>query len=201
MDRLVEAEHPIHDLLRRRWSPRAFAERPVEPQKLRSLLEAARWTPSCFNEQPWSFIVATKLQPQEFARMLACLAEKNQTWAAAAPVLMISVANRNFQRNDKPNRHAFHDVGAAAAYLTMQATALDLYVHQMAGFSAEHARQTYGILESAEAVAAIAVGYLGDPASLPEEFREKETVPTRRKPITEFVFTGRWGEAAPWTQE
>src|SRR5215208_4639816 len=111
MERLRDAAHPIHDLLRRRWSPRAFADRPVEREKLLSVMEAARWAPSSFNEQPWSFLVATKDRPDEHARMLECLAEKNQTWAKAAPVLMISVASLHFARNGKPNRHALHDVG------------------------------------------------------------------------------------------
>src|SRR3954463_9809046 len=158
MERLRDAAHPIHDLLRRRWSPRAFSDRPVEREKLLSVLEAARWAPSSNNEQPWHYLVARKEEPEEFARLLACLVEKNQSWAKAAPVLMLSVASTVFARNGKPNRHALHDVGQAVADLTVQATALGLFVHQMAGFSAEKARETYGIPENAEPVAALAVG-------------------------------------------
>lgn len=193
MERRRDAAHPIHDLLARRWSPRAFADRPVERDKLLSLLEGARWAPSSNNEQPWHFIVATKDDPEGFARLLDCLVEKNQSWAKAAPVLMMSVASTVFSRNGKPNRHALHDVGQAVADLTVQATALGLYVHQMAGFSVDKARETYGVPATAEPVAAIAVGYLGDPGTLPPDLREREGVLSTRKPIEEFVFTGAWG--------
>jgi nitroreductase len=199
MTKIITPDHPILDVLRKRWSPRAFADRPVEPTKLQSLLEAARWAPSCFNEQPWSFIVATKDNPPEYERLLACLVEKNQAWAKSAPVLMISVAAKSFAQTGKPNRHWFHDVGLAVSDLVTQATVLDLFVHQMAGFSPDKARQTYGIPETHEAVAAIAIGYLGDPNSLPDDLRERELKPQTRKPLKDFVFTGQWVDTAPWT--
>jgi nitroreductase len=199
MTKIITPDHPILDVLRKRWSPRAFADRPVEPTKLQSLLEAARWAPSCFNEQPWSFIVATKDNPPEYERLLACLVEKNQAWAKSAPVLMISVAAKSFAQTGKPNRHWFHDVGLAVSDLVTQATVLDLFVHQMAGFSPDKARQTYGIPETHEAVAAIAIGYLGDPNSLPDDLRERELKPQTRTPLKDFVFTGKWGDSAPWT--
>ena len=201
MERLADARHPIHDLLRRRWSPRAFdASRPVEPHKLRSLMEAVRWAPSSNNEQPWAFIVATKDNPDEFGRVLACLVERNQGWANRAPVLMITVASKVFARHGNPNRHAFHDVGQAVADMTVQATAMDLYVHQMAGFSSDAARRAFEIPETAEAVTAVAVGYLGDPNQLPEDLRQRELTPTTRKPITDFVFEGKWGQTADWAR-
>src|SRR5918992_2742873 len=106
MTKLHDVAHPVHDLIRRRWSPRAFSDRPVEREKLLSVLEAARWAPSSFNAQPWSFLVATKEDPAEFERMLSCLVPGNQSWAKAGPVLMISVANTHFEHNGKPNRHA-----------------------------------------------------------------------------------------------
>lgn len=196
MERLSDTDHPIHDLLLKRWSPRAFASRSIEPEKLRAILEAARWAPSCFNEQPWSFLVATKNDPEEFARMLSCLVEGNQKWAKSAPVLMISVAARNFKRSSQPNRHAFHDVGLATENLLLQATALGLQAHPMAGFSPEKARELYGIPEDSEAVAAIAAGYPGDPQSLPEDLRKKELAPRTRKPLQDFVFTARWGQSS-----
>jgi nitroreductase len=190
------AEYPVDDLVRRRFSPRAFSDRPVTPHILRSLLEAARWSPSSFNEQPWSFIVATQSDPVEFARLLTCLVEKNQMWAKRAPVLMLSVASKTFGHNGKPNRHAVHDVGAAAAWLTVQATALGLFVHQMAGIDPEKARQTYGVPDTHDVIAGIAIGYRGDPESLPEDFRAKEAVRSTRKRQSEFVFSGQWGRAS-----
>ena len=200
MERQRDAAHPIHDLLRRRWSPRAFSNRPVEPDKLLSVLEAARWAPSSNNEQPWHYLVARKEEPEEFARLLACLVDRNQSWAKGAPVLMLSVASTVWARNGKPNRHALHDTGQAVAGLTVQATALGLYVHQMAGFHVDKARETYGLPATVEPVAAIALGYLGDPSTLPEDLREREMTLSSRKPIGEFVFTGAWGRGAEWAR-
>src|SRR5256884_3406610 len=117
----------------------------VEPEKLRSLFEAARWAPSSFNEQPWSFIVATKQKLEQHARLLSCLVEKNQQWAHLAPVLMVSVAKLKFAKTGEPNRHAFHDVGLAMGNMLVQATAMDLFVHQMAGFSPERVREIYAV--------------------------------------------------------
>jgi nitroreductase len=195
MERLTNNDYPIHDLLRRRWSPRAFSERSVERALLARLLEAARWAPSSYNEQPWAFIVGTKEQPDEFARVLRCLVTGNQTWARSAPVLMLTVAHLTFTRNGTPNRHAFHDVGAAMAQLTVQATAEGLFVHQMAGILPDEARRTFAIPDGWEAVAGVALGYLGDPATLSEELRKREAAPRERKPLKDFVFSGGWGKA------
>lgn len=194
VQKLAATQYPVHELIQRRWSPRAFADRGVEPAVLLRLVEAARWAPSCFNEQPWRYLVATRENPAEFERMLACLVEGNQLWAKQAPVLMISVARLAFAHNNQPNRHAFHDVGAASAFLTFQATALGLYVHQMAGIHVDRAKETYEIPEGFEAVAGIALGYLGDPSTLPDSLRERETMPSSRQALEAMVFGGRWGE-------
>jgi nitroreductase len=194
LENLVEAPYTVHDLIRGRWSPRAFANRTVERDKLLSLLEAARWAASSNNEQPWSLIVATKDQPSEYARLLSCLVESNQSWAQSAPVLMLSVAKLHFDHNGKANHHAFHDVGAAACNLSTQAIALDLFVHQMAGFNAETARSQFSIPNDYEPVAMIAIGYLGDSETLPAALQARELAPRTRKPLTEFVFTGGWGQ-------
>jgi nitroreductase len=155
MEKPTPTDHPIEEILKRRWSPRAFSDRLIETEKLQRMFEAARWAASSFNEQPWSFIVATREKPDEYAALLSCLTEKNQQWARRAPVLMVSVAKLNFEKNGKPNRHAFHDVGMAVSNLIVQATALGLYVHQMAGFSVETVRETYGVPEGFEPVAAM----------------------------------------------
>jgi nitroreductase len=197
MEKPADTHYPIHELLKRRWSPRAFSDRPVEPDTLRSLLEAARWAPSSFNEQPWSFIVATKDDPVEFGRLLSCLVEGNIQWAQHAPVLMVTVARLSFEDDGKPNRHAFHDVGQAAANLTVQATALGLFVHQMAGILPDKVRALYGVPDQYEPVAGIALGYPGDPQSLPERLRQRELAPRERRPLPEFVFSGRWGRTSP----
>jgi nitroreductase len=197
MEKMAETQCPIHDLLRRRWSPRAFADRPVEPEKLCSLLEAARWAPSSYNEQPWFFLMALREDREEFNRMLSCLVEGNVAWAQKAPVLMISVAKLKFEKSGKPNRHAFHDVGQAVADMTTQATSVGLAVHQMAGIVADKAREVYNIPRDYEAVAGIAVGYPGEPETLSGELRERELAPRNRRPLESFVFTGGWGVTSP----
>jgi nitroreductase len=193
MEKPAPVTVPIHELLQRRWSPRAFADRPVEPEKLTSLFEAARWAPSCFNEQPWRFLLCTREHPADFRRLLGCLAEANAVWARQAPVLLLSVAKRDFSHNGKRNRHAVHDVGLAAENLVLQAVALGLCAHQMAGFDAAKARETFAIPEEFEPVAAIAVGYPGDPALLPAELQERERAPRARRPRSEILFEGQWG--------
>src|SRR2546421_746605 len=200
MEKPANTDYPIEEILRRRWSPRAFSERMVETEKLKSLFEAVRWAPSSFNEQPWSFIVATKQKQEEHARLLSCLVEKNQQWARLAPVLMVSIAKLNFEKTGKPNRHAFHDVGLAMGSLLVEATALGLVVHQMAGFSVDKVREVYQVPEGFEPVAAIAIGYPAEPEVLPETFREQETGPRKRRPISSFVFEGKWGEVSPLTK-
>jgi nitroreductase len=197
MERRALSDHPIHDLLQRRWSPRAFSDRLVEPAKLLSLLEAARWAPSSFNEQPWALAVATKDQPEEFAKELSCLVESNQGWAKSAPILMLTFAHLAFDRNQQPNRHAYHDVGLAVANLTVQATAEGLAVHQMAGILPDKIRATFGVPEGWDPISAVAIGYPGDPAALPEALRSRELAPRSRKPLSAFVFSGAWGAAAP----
>jgi nitroreductase len=196
VEKPADAQYPIHDLIKRRWSPRAFSDRVIEHDTLRSLLEAARWAPSSNNEQPWNFIVATKDDQAEFSRLLSCLVEGNSLWAQHAPVLMVSVARMSFEDDGKPNRHAFHDVGQAVANLIVQATALGLMVHQMAGFHPDKVRELYGVPKEFEPVAAIALGYPGDPKSLPDKLRTRELAPRERKHIAEFVFTGRWGRSS-----
>jgi len=190
MENLAQTDYPIEEILRRRWSPKDFSQRPIEPEKLCRLLEAARWAPSCFNDQPWSFVVAPKSDEANYEKILGCLVEKNQEWAHRAPVLMVSVARLAFEHNDKPNRHAFHDVGLALGNMLVEATALGIFVHQMAGFSPEKVRELFEIPEGYEGVAAIALGY--PPEGEPSE--ESEPSPRTRKAIGTFVFEGRWGQ-------
>jgi nitroreductase len=201
MEKPATNEFPIHDLLKKRWSPRAFSKQPVAPEILCSLFEAARWSFSCFNDQPWVYLVATKETPEDFERMLSLLIEWNQAWAAAAPVLALSVARTTFHHNGKPNRHALHDVGAASTSLALEATARGLFIHQMGGFDAEKARELYCIPEGWEAVAAMAIGYAGETESLPEKLAQREREERVRKPISEFVMSGAWGQAAPFVRK
>ena len=200
MEKPASTDIPIHDLLRNRRSPRAFADKSVPPHVLRSLFEAARWAPSSNNEQPWAYLVATKDDPENFAKMLGTLVEFNQNWAKHAPVLALSVAHLNHARDGKPNRVALHDVGSASAQLTLEANARGLFVHQMAGFDGNKARATFHIPEDWQPVAAMAIGYPGDPASLPPALRDRELRPRTRKPLSEVAMTGDWGQTASFVK-
>jgi nitroreductase len=196
--RPAPAAAPIHELISHRWSPRSFEARPIETEKLRSLFEAARWASSSYNAQPWSFIVSTKDDPENFKKVLECFVEFNQSWAKSAAAVAISVASHKMPHDGSQNRHAFHDVGQAATTLALQATALGLQVHQMAGIIPDKAREVFGIPQDFEAVAGFAIGYPGDPMALPEgRLRDTETGARQRKPVTEFVFTGGWGKVSP----
>jgi len=187
------ADHPIHELIARRWSPYAFADRGVSDDDLRSLFEAARWAASSYNEQPWRYIVATRADPEGFGRLLSCLVEGNQAWARAAPVLALGCTSLNFALNGQPNAAAHHDLGIASASLTLEATARGLFVHQMIGIVPDRARELYDIPEGVQPLTGLAIGYPGDPDALPEKNRERDLAPRQRKPLPEFVFGGRWG--------
>jgi len=193
-DKKASTDYPIHELLAERWSPYAFAERTVAPDDLRSLFEAARWAASSYNEQPWSYLVATKEDPDEFARLLSCLVEGNQVWAKAAPVLALGVVSLRFSLNNKENRAAVHDLGLAAGNLLIEAGARGLHVHQMIGILPDRARELYQIPEQAEAWTGLAIGYKGDPTKLPDNLRERDLTPRQRKPLSQFVFSGKWGQ-------
>ncbi|MBI5197882.1 MAG: nitroreductase family protein [Nitrospirae bacterium] len=196
-EKKASTDYPIHEFLATRWSPYAFDDRPVPEADLRSLFEAARWAPSSNNEQPWNYIVAVKGDPAQFQRLLSCLVDGNQVWAKGAPVLALSVVSLNFARNAKVNRTAFHDLGLAVGNLLLEATARGLFVHQMAGILPDKAREVYGVPEGYEVTTGMAIGYRGDPVGLPDRLRERDLTPRQRKPLTEFVFSGKWGSTSP----
>ena len=196
-DKKAVTDYPIQQVLAERWSPYGFDGRPVAEADLRSLFEAARWAASSYNEQPWSYLVATKENPPEFERLLLCLAEGNQAWAKAAPALVLGVVSLQFAKNGKDNRAAVHDLGLAAGNLVMEATARGLSVHQMIGILPDKARELYRIPEHFEAWTAMAIGYKADPAKLPDDLKKRDLAPRERKPLSKFVFTGQWGHASP----
>jgi len=192
----AHTDHPIHKLLSERWSPYAFEDRAVPVADLLSLFEAARWAASSYNEQPWHFIVATKDDAEAFQSLLSCLTEGNQGWAKAAPVLVLCVARLKFSDDGTENRAAVHDLGLATGNLLVEATARGLSVHQMIGILPDRARELYNIPDDCEAWTAMAIGYRGDPETLPERIKPRELRPRQRKPLGEFVFGGKWGFTA-----
>lgn len=196
MQKPAPADHPVTEVLKQRWSPRSFSEKPLPPDVLRSLFEAARWAPSSGNEQPWAFLVATNDDSDTHAKLLSTLVDANQIWAKHAPLLGIAVTRLNWAKTGQPNRTAFYDTGAAMAGLTAEATSRGLFVHQMAGFDPTKAKELFHIPADWEPIAAFVVGYPGDPQSLPEPYLTREKNPRTRKPLSEFVMSGDWGKPA-----
>jgi nitroreductase len=195
MRRPAPVDHPVHEIIRERFSPKGFSDRAVDDAILATVLEAARWAPSSFNEQPWYFVVERREDGEAFARLLECLTPKNQAWAKTAAVLILSVANLSFTHNGRANRHALHDVGLANANLAIQAAALGLGTHMMAGFDAARARDAFSVPDGMEPVAVIAVGYPAALEQLTPEGRERARTPRQRKPLKDFVWSGTWGVA------
>ena len=198
--KLAKTAAPVHDLVARRWSGRAFDRtRPVSREQLTSLLEAARWAPSCYNDQPWRYIVFDRARDESaWKKGFACLGDWNQKWAGSAPILLLSIADSSFQRTGKPNRWGPHDTGAASALLCIQATALGLMAHQMGGFDPRKAHDTFDIPERYTCMAMIAVGYPASPDILAdEEMRAQEHAERERRGLGECFFDGDWGR--PYT--
>jgi nitroreductase len=178
-----------------RWSPRAFSDKDVSAKDLRTIFEAVRWAASSFNEQPWRFLVGRR-GTETYKKILESLMPFNQMWAGKAPVLILGVARTKFSHDESANRVALFDLGAASAILTLQAAALDLSTHQMAGFDSEAARKAFNVPEEFLFGSVIALGHQGEPASLPvEQMVKQETAPRTRKALAEFVFDS-WGKPA-----
>lgn len=194
IDKPAITSEPIHELLASRWSPRAFdPEQAVTREQITAMLEAARWAPSCFGDEPWRFIVLDRSRdPDNWRRGFECLAEGNRKWAYNAPVLFAALADSRFRARDRANRWAQYDTGSASMSLVLQAVALGLNAHQMGGFDAERLSATFGVPERFTPMAVIAVGFPGAPQDLPEEFQERELAERNRRPLEEIAFSGRW---------
>jgi nitroreductase len=192
-DRTAPADTPLLPAIAARWSPRAFRDEAVPEETLARVLEAGRWASSCFNEQPWAFIVARRHRDADaFARIFALLSENNRKWAGAAPVLMVACARTRFAGNGNANIHAWYDLGQATSAMAIEASGLGLQMHQMAGLDRARAKQELGIPEDVDVAVAIALGHPGDPSSLPEALAAREVAPRVRKPRAAWAFTGRW---------
>jgi len=189
----TEQTNDILSLIKKRWSAREFdPEQQISQQDLLLLFEAARWSPSAYNEQPWNFIVVTKNNPEQFEKMIGLLMEGNKPWASNAFALVLTVASLKASHNNSDNFHALYDLGASVANLTVQATELNIVVDQMGGFYHDKAKQVFELNENYIPVSILAIGYAPENESF--EIRKKEKFATRRrKPLSQFVFKNNWG--------
>jgi nitroreductase len=192
-EKFAKTIYPINDLSKIRWSPRAFSGKPVEKEKIRSILEAARWSPSSANEQPWRFMIGFR-EDETWQKIFNTLDKGNKVWANPAPVLMLCIGKKVRSRNNTPNAHFKYDTGQAAAHLTFEATHQGLFVHQMAGFDPDMAIHEFEIPPDHQPLTAIALGYIGDPSSLPDELKKRELAERKRKDFDELVFSGTFGQ-------
>lgn len=160
---------------------------PVSGETIKSLFEAARWAPSSSNEQPWAYLYATKDQPELWEKIFDSLMEGNKLWTREAPLLVVSMVRKNFLKNDKPNGSARFDLGAANAFLSLQATHLGLNVHQMGGFEKDKIIGNLNIPDTHEPVVVLAIGYPGTPEQLAEPFKTRETALRERYTQAFFV--------------
>ena len=183
---------PLLDEIATRWSPRAYDPREPSEAELEEVFEAARWAMSCFNDQPWTYIVTRRSDGPLHDDAVAGLNEFNRAWAAAAPVLGYSLVRPSFAATGKPNPHAWHDVGAASAILSIQATHLGMMVHQMAGILPQVVRERFAVPAELEVVAGFTMGWPGDPETLPEPLRSRERAPRERKPLSKMLVRGRF---------
>ena len=188
MEKSNQIEHPILDLIKNRRSTRVFLNQPIEPEAIYSLFEATRWAPSSTNEQPWLYIYATRDQAELWALLFECLNEGNKLWAKDAPLLILSLARKNFSRYPGANAHAMYDLGGANSFLSLQAVEMGLQVRQMAGFDLKKTIERLRIPETTYEVGVfMAVGYPGNPETLPEKLKARELAPRERFLQGEFV--------------
>ena len=188
------SDAPVEELLLSRWSPRSYTDQPVTAADLNTLFTAAAWAASSYNEQPWRFIVGRK-GDETYKKIFDSLAPMNQAWAKSAPVLFATFGKKTFTQNGQPNGYALHDTGAASATLSLQAQALGMHTHGMGGFDKETLRAFFGVPSDFEVGACWALGYLGDPDNVPDNFKESEKAPRTRKSLGSFVFS-EWEKPA-----
>ena len=192
MNRSAHTDVAIHSLLEQRHSPYAFdPNREVSAEDTRALFEAARWTMSSYNAQPWRYIIGVKTRDvATWERIHRVLLDGNKPWAANAPVLALGVVEHNFEYNGKPNKAAAHDLGASSAMLTVEATARGLVVHQMIGIDPDQACGEFEITGSLEPLTALAIGYAGSPDDVDETFAERDRKPRERKSMESLLLGG-----------
>lgn len=195
LNKPAKTQVAIHELMANRWSPLAFeANKPVSQEQLLSLIEAARWAPSCYGAQPWRYVICNKnTHPEAWEKAFNCLAEANQVWVKNAPVLMLAVTHNFFEHNNQPNRWAQYDCGLATENICLQAVSLGLVVHQMGGFDPHKTHEVLGIPMDFTCMSFLAIGYQAEPEILEGEYKERELADRQRKPLEELFFEAQWG--------
>jgi len=183
----AKTEVEINSIIAHRWSPRSFSSEPVEPKKITAILEAARWSSSAFNEQPWRFIVG-KEHDDAWKKILESLVEWNRNWAKTSPLLILNIAKQQFTHNNKPNDIAIYDLGQAVSSMTLEAVNQHLFSHQMTGFDSKKAEELFNIPEGFKAVSVTAFGYYGDPANIPDDLAKMEKNERSRKELKDILF-------------
>ena len=178
---------PVLETIRQRWSPRAFDQRPVAPETLQQVFEAASWAASAMNEQPWRYIYAHRSDEAAFQKMVDCLLPGNQPWARNAAVLILALTKTHYD-NGTPNGAALHDLGLANGNLILEATALGLHGHFMGGFDRAKATAAFELPDTLQPAVMIALGYLGEAEQLEEPFLSREKAARQRKPVAEIAF-------------
>lgn len=194
IDKTANTDYEIHEVLKKRWSPRAFKDKPIETEKIKNMLEAARWSPSSSNEQPWRFIIGLH-GDETYKKIYDILVKFNQKWAGTAPVLMLAIGYTQSKKEPgEPSKIYKYDVGQAVAHLTFQATADGLYVHQMGGLKKKKAALVFEVPKEYKVLTAIAVGYIGNPEVLPTRMAKSEYKVRERQNLKEMVFAERFGQ-------
>lgn len=192
-DKIAQTSEALNENIMKRWSPRAFRDKPVDEAILIKLFEAARWAASSFNEQPWRFVLGQKTDGNEtYNKILETLVEFNQNWAQHAPVLVLVCAKNRFSHNDTPNKHCFYDAGQAVTTMALQGMEEGLYMHQMAGFDADSARKAFKVPSAYDPITVLAIGYRAEPDALPSDLQENEEKPRSRKPLEKILFKSEW---------
>lgn len=188
MIKIPSTKYPVIDVIKNRWSNRAFKKEAISENEIATLFEAASWAPSCNNEQPWQYFYAQKSNSELFNAMVDCLLTGNSIWAKEADIIIATIARKTFDATGKPNEWASYDLGAANYGLLLQAQTMNIYGHQMAGFKPEQARKVLNLSDNQEIMSFIVLGYLGDASSLEEPFKSRELTPRSRKSVEEIAF-------------
>ena len=195
MNKSAQNQYPVNDLSKNRWSPRAFSDQAIEKEKLQCLFEAARWSASAGNEQPWRYLIGIK-DDETWTKIFETLDEGNKPWTEDAPVLLLAIGKKTRGKRNSDNFYYAYDTGQSMAHLSLEAMNQGLFVHQMAGFSVESAREKFSIPDDYQPLTAIALGYLGKPDSLNEDQKESEVSVRKRKDFSELVFSGSFGKSS-----